>query len=329
MKNLLYTLGALLAMLCAACGKQDDVAGGVDGNPNFLQGQLVFPDGKTPADSLPVILYGTSAVNAKYALNGNASSLTALDTAYSDSNGFFLFEIHSDGEYRVDVLLGDSVLYTKAFSYTATSGLAMDNITVPLPDLDYVLLDDFENATDASSLASWFGDALAWTDLLRGTDRVSVAPATLRGDVLSARSDCAGQGACLHFTATPVIADAGTDQSLVYNMLRPYADETIALPTADSVTVLAKGAGTLIMGVWVQDSLLRWSDWHVEARTYTLTENWQTFSFPLRAQVFMVDGVEYSWSTTCLHKFIFGLQGEGELWLDDVKIYGITLLDLQ
>lgn len=313
-----------LLYIIIACTSHEKISGGVDGNPNFLQGQLLFPDGVTPADSVPVILYGTAKASAKRL----AASLGALDTAYSDSSGNFQFEIHTDGQYRIDAMQGDSVLYSQDISYSASTGLTLDSIVIPLPSLGFVLIDDFENADGSSTLAAWFDDALAWSSLLRGTDRVDIVPASLRGDVPAARSDCAEQGYCLHFATTLLTEDASTDHNLVYHMLRPYPDQTLALPHADSITVLAKGSGTLVFGLWYVASSVSPS-WQTLEKTFTLSTTWQRFSIPLENTVLDVEGTPTPWSAARIHKIVVGLEGAGDLWFDNVQIHGISQVELR
>lgn len=312
--------------LCAmsffvSCGDPRPSQGGVDGNPNFLQGRVLQAGSRLPAISLSVVLERSSPDTA-----GRPSTWRATDTARTDSAGIYRFRLDADGLYRLESKIGDSTVFSRLVSFQASEGAKVD-FDIPLPGANGILIDDFENP-GKSSLATWFADASPWTLLNLDATRIQIAPASLAGSTSDLITNCAGQGKCMTFATTTLVAAAKDDFTSFYNLMRPGSSGCVSLPHADSVTLLAKGSGNLRLEVWVYDTAAVGGATQIHRRDIPLTAGWNRASLPLQSVRFDFNGTSRDWAGTCIHKVNAGLVGAGELWIDNVRIEGSTVLDL-
>lgn len=317
--NLRPTLSFCAMSFFVSCGDSRPSEGGVDGNPNFLQGRVLQSGSHLPAISLPVVLSRSSD-------SAGRTTWRATDTVRTDSAGFYRFRLASDGLFRLESKIGDSTVFARSVSFQASEGSRVD-FEVPLPGANGILIDDFEHP-GKSSLAPWFADASPWTLLNLDPTRIRIAPADLASSTDSLIADCAEQGKCLHFSTTTLSADAQSDLTSFYNLLRPGFSGCVSLPFADSVTVLAKGSGNLRLEVWVYDTADIAGATQIHKRDLPLSASWNKVSLPMSSVQFDFNGTKRDWGGTCLHKVNVGLVGAGELWVNNVRIEGSTVLDL-
>lgn len=310
MKTILLWLCFCLGLL--ACGRDENVAGGVDGNPNFLQGRLLGAEGEAPLVGAPVVLYAPAPL-ARYALDGLKADWRALDTAYTDSDGVFIFSLAQDGAYYLEMRVGDSVLYAEEVSYAAQRGLVLEPRTLDIDSASQVLLDDFEEAAAPSSLGHWYVDALRWVSLLEDGSRTAVTPSAVRLFADSARLACGMDGTCMHLRVDSLAEQASEDRNLLYNMLRPYEGECITISRGFSLVVKARGNGSLSLGAWM-GTQGDTENWDRRYQAYALDSVWKDYALPVEAG--------------CLHKVLVGLQGPGELWFDEVRLKGLSYWEL-
>jgi hypothetical protein len=177
-------------------------------------------------------------------------------------------------------------------------------------------------------LATWFADASPWTLLGFDPARTRIEPTDLANSTGSLVTDCAEQGKCLHFSTTSLAADAENSLTSFYNLLRPGPTGCVYLPHADSVTVLAKGSGSLRLEVWVYDTADIAGATQIHKRDLPLSASWNKVSLPTSSVQFDFNGTSRDWAGTCIHKVNVGLVGTGELWIDNVRVEGSTVLDL-
>lgn len=145
----------IFSILCAclwSCGDSKPVSGGVDGNPNFLQGRFLRPDSDEPAPWVAVVLSGSDAPAAR----AQASpAWRPLDTILTDSDGRFAFRLDSDGTYLVEARVGDSLVLSHQVDFQASIGKRLDDAPLPLPSGKMLLVEDFEPSSSTSSYARW------------------------------------------------------------------------------------------------------------------------------------------------------------------------------
>lgn len=322
MKPLRLSAIALPALL-VSCGDSQRVAGGVDGNPNFLEGSLVLPGGSDPASHVPVVLSGASP--AARATEG----WSPRDTTWTDSLGRYRFPLTIDGRYRLEARVGDSLVMSRELDYHAGSGLRLEAAVLPLPAGKYLVVADFETLATTSSPAPWFSDAFGLRLLSNDSTRLRIAPASIVSDPASGATDCPGHGRCYHVTTTLVASDAASDPTEIYDMFRPSPNDCFDLSAADSITLAVRGTGELLLSWWGKDLALTRSTWSMPTRIVPLASDWTTLTIPTDSIRFPWDADSVPWSGSCLHKITFGLRGQGELWIDDIRLHGVDLLDLQ
>jgi len=298
----------------------------VDGNPNFLEGRIELPGTGAPAARVTVVLSGSDGTAARARA---ASGWTARDTTWTDSDGRFRFPVPSDGRYLLQARVGDSLLAAREVDYDADRGAIVDAIEIAIPSDGSVLLDDFENAGQASSLSAWFRDACRWSFFRTDTAAIGILPAAVVSTPDSGVVDCAEQGRCVHFTATERATGALFGLSMVSTSLRPLVPGGFRLGQADSLVVVARGSGTLNLAVWASDSAGTWAAPVYGARQFPLASGWNRFALPLDSLRFGSGTDTLPWSATRFRTFAIGLVGVGEVWLDDIRLHGATLLDLQ
>lgn len=319
----LFALPGLV--LLASCGDSPRVAGGVDGNPNFLEGRIELPGTGAPAARVTVILSGSDGTAARIR---DASGWTARDTTWTDSDGRYRLLLETDGRYRLEARVGDSLLVSREVDYDADRGRILEPIEIPLPTTGTILVDDFESE-GRSPLASWFRDAARWVFFGSDTSMIGILPSSLVATPDSGILDCAEQGRCVHFTATTRAAPPRYELSMIRTNLRALPIANLRIGRADSFVVLAKGSGTLNLAVWVSDTAGTWPAPVYGAKQFPLDSSWTRFSLPLDSLRFGSGSDTLPWSDTRFHTFAVGLVGVGELWLDDIRLHGATLLDLQ
>lgn len=313
-------------LLLAACADSPRVAGGVDGNPNFLEGRIELPGTKAPAARVAVVLSGADGVAAR---GGRAAGWRVLDTAWTDSDGRYRFALGTDGRYRLEARVGDSLLASREIDYDADRGGSVETIEIPLPVGGALLVDDFESIDGKSPLASWFRDAAAWSFFGSDTAMIGILPAAVVATPDSGITDCGAQGRCVHYTATGRAALPRYELSMFSTCLRRLPIANIRLGRADSFVVLARGSGTLNLAVWASDSTGTWAAPAYAAKQFALDSEWTRFALPLDSLCFKSGSDSLPWSATRFHTFAVGLIGVGDLWLDDIRLHGATLLDLQ
>lgn len=321
---LLLAMPALL--LLTSCGDTPRVAGGVDGNPNFLEGRLVLPDSASPAARIPVVL---SSSDGNAARPHAATAWIPRDTAWTDSNGCYRFPLSIDGRYRLQARVGDSLVISLDVDFSTTCGKRMEDAVVPLPFPGTLVVADFEPRATSASLAPWFSDAYGLRLLHNDSTRIAITPQSILSNPESGIADCGEQGNCYHMATTLVAADALYDLTEIYESFRPSPSGCFDLSRADSLTLRVRGTGNMLVSWWGKDAALSKTTWSMPNRLLPLTPEWRTISLPTDSIRFDWGTDTIPWSGSCLHKITFGLRGQGDLWLDDIRLHGATLLDLQ
>ena len=319
----------IFVILCAffwSCGDSKPVSGGVDGNPNFLQGRLLRPNADEPAPQVAVVLSGSDAPAAR---SRATSAWRPLDTTWTDSDGRFAFRVESDGAYLIEARVGDSLVLSRQVDFASSSGKRLDDAILPLPSGKVLLVDDFEPPASTHSFARWYSDAYGLGFLSNDPSRISISPSTIPSDPASGIEDCGLQGNCYHLATTSLVPDAIWDVTEVYDMFRPTAGECFDLSEADSVIALVRGTGTFRMVFWAKGIGLSQPDWSQTARELPLPGTWTRIAIPTDSIGFASGTDSFQWKNSCLHKITFGLRGDGELWIDDIRLHGVDILDLQ
>lgn len=284
---------SLSILLIVSCGREDH-AGGVDANTNFLQGQLLLPGSVEPAVGARVHLRQSEQI---------------VDSTRTDSIGNYRFLLAESGAYQIDAMVGDSVLLQKQIEFELGDFIRIPAQELALPSASYTLLADFEPSEVTGAISRWFSDADTWV--------LYVADETLLGASANRVDLCDTHGACTYMKSQ-VLGDGGEFVVAEYrNLLRPYISQCISLPNADSLTLIAKGTGNLIMSVWGMNAAGDWDSNQIVSSQFALEQDWSTFKFDF-----------YTLKQECLHKVVVGIQGAGELWFDDLKLHGVNLLDL-
>lgn len=306
MKTHAASILILVGLLLIACSDKK-VAGGVDANTNYLQGRLVLSDSSRQVDSLQVDLWKATSTTAKR--TAAAAQWEFIASTFTDSRGRYEFMVTKNGDYSVRAKVGDSTLYEREIDFVAEEGADLEADTLPLPFPNKVLLADFENEDTISILTSWFHDASSWG--LRVTDSTKVN-AHFYGV-----EECSAGNLCYHLSADTIGTEARYELTTIRNLIRPYTNKCAVLPNAESIQFKAKGSGTVYFGYWQMDSTRNWLNAYYRPTEAQLTNSWNSYTIPIQMN-----------SGDCLHEVFFGLQGEGELWIDDIWIYGVNLLDL-
>ena len=307
-----------LFLLLGGCTGEKDVAGGVDGNPNFLQGSIQSAYG-APLEQVPVVLFSHASTDLAKRTGSTTGDTTwqPLDTSWTDAAGQFRFALDTDGFYRLEVRLGDTLLWSEEIDYRAATGYTAPQRAIPLPCEDGILVDDFELPGQTTYLGRWFSDASPWLlAQMPQSDEFSVEPTTALTEPRSARILCdESQNYCLHFHVSG--SDDGDAALMLYNTLRSFTQNGIALPSAQTLQVRAKGTGLLKLGVSMQ-SLLDSKD-YTAVGEFSLTSQWQIFNLYFNG---------YTVQDLMVQDIRVGLNGNGELWIDDVRITGATYWEL-
>lgn len=319
----------MLAFLCAflwSCGDSKPVSGGVDGNPNFLQGRLLRPGADEPAPRVAVVLSGSDAPAARAQAT---SAWRPLDTTWTDSDGRFAFRLESDGTYLLEARVGDSLVLSRQVDFQASGGRRLDDAAIAIPSGKTLLVEDFEPISSTLSYARWYSDAYDLGVLPGDPSRISIAPSTIASDPASGIGDCGLQGNCYHLATTSLVPDAIWDVTEVYDRFRPAPGECFDLSQADSVIALVRGTGTFRMVFWAKDLGLSQPDWSQTAHEQPLPGTWTRIAIPTDSIGFGSGADSVHWKNSCLHKITFGLRGDGELWIDDIRLHGVDVLHLQ
>lgn len=316
----------ILTLILLGCSPSEKVSG-VDSNTNFIQGTLTFvgEDGSAAIAGVPVYLWSDLAptVNTAPKMLHTAldwSSQPPKDSTKTDSNGHYRFKNLSQGSYRIQSYVGDSLLFQETIVLKEDSPVTLAPQELQIPYVQQVVLENFETE-DRRLLASWFHDAANWKGLFPSEDRVTLFPQTVRNQLETAVESCDSLNHCAHFSAALVDSGAHDNLNVHYNMLRPYKEDCIELPTAQVLRVRAKGQGTLYIGIWLMDSAGK-NTYH--SSISDLQTNWQTQQMDLQELYTQVDP-----SQRCIHKVLIGLKGPGEIWWDDLVMEGVSLVDFR
>lgn len=312
-------LTIFVSLLFDACSGEKEVAGGVDGNPNFLQGTIHSAYG-APLEQVPVVLFAPVATDLAKRLETSTADTTwqPLDTCWTDVAGQFRFALDTDGFYRLEVRLGDTLLWSEEIDYQASIGYTAPNQAIPLPCEAGILVDDFELPGQVTYLGRWFNDASPWLLAQKPlSDDFSVEPMTVLTEPRSARVLCdEAQNYCLHIRVSGIDDDEAA--LMLYNTLRPFTQNGVALPSAQTLQVRAKGTGLLKLGVSMQS--LSDLKSYAAADEFALDSQWQTFNLYFNG---------YTVQDLMVQDIRIGLNGNGEIWIDDVRITGSTFWDLR
>lgn len=321
------SLFAILAVFVWSCGDSKLTCGGVDGNPNFLQGHVSLPANSSSAENVAVVL--SESVGIRMATRSSEASWSPVDTTFTDASGNYRFPLAQNGTFRIDALVGDSTLFVGTFLHQASKGTRLD-FQVPLPESDGLLFDDFESAP-STSLSKWFKNAHPWILHFRDT-LVDILPAELDTSTTSLVVDtCGAQGKCMAFS-TILNVPGGIYAFNGFLIPIPFSSQgCVDLSKADWMSLRVRGEGELSVFIWVgrNDDPSIWMDLEFNR---TLTKDWTTQNLKLADTTFHLKRnsvpVDVQWNQLCVHKFLVGLRGVGSIQADDIRMKGITQLDI-
>ncbi|MCB9495508.1 MAG: hypothetical protein H6686_01290 [Fibrobacteria bacterium] len=317
-------LASLLCTLLVSCG--DPVGGGVDGNPNFLEGRLTLSDGTTPA--VGALVVASIEVPAAARALGDGS---AEDSARTDSQGRFRLRPSSDGTWLLRAFAGDSLLLSRLVKWRGSEGLRLADAVVPVEASDSVLVDDFEPAGSSRGLSAWSASLQPWRFLVPDSTNLVVAPIGQDTLLEVAIEDCAERGGrCIHLSGTSRDSLGLYTHARAYHLLGTESGRCIDPSIFDSLRAAVSGTGRVELALWVTGSGSGSTWTRMDGREFPLEGAWTDVAMAFADLEFRDDADQVvPLSSTCLHKVSIGLLGNADLRFDDVRLSGATALELQ
>lgn len=240
------------------------------------------------------------------------------DTVYSAADGNFEFKNVPEGSHIVEISW-ENVDEISRNEYVLIKSSAYD--VIELDDLPYIYLENFESWDHHNMLGNLFNKGWwfqSGDDLFGGESELS--PNLGDTDFIVYDSDRGSKAAYTNF-----IMDENYDIpyvlfgfDLVYSHLNPDVHRFYDLSEATSVSFWAKGAGNILFQVIVEDTL---NVNGVSPIDYKIVLNQEWVQYKIGA-------IDLDYDLKNVHGFNFASKENGKFWLDDIRIEGVSVIDL-